>query len=80
MGIPEEKDVLIRQILSQVPGKEAEAPTWSSGSRRGGRPNEGGGRGWVGLREEGDGGRAPLASNEKGKGLTYHAGPRQLSY
>lgn len=30
-GISEEKDVLIRWILSQVPGKEAEALTWSSG-------------------------------------------------
>lgn len=76
--VPEEKGVLIRRILSQVQGKEAKASTWNSGSQWGGRPNEEGGRRWVGLREEGEGERAPLASNKKA--LTYHAGPRQFSY
>lgn len=40
--------------------KEAKASTWNSGSQCGGRPNEEDGRGWVGLREEGDDGRVHL--------------------
>lgn len=66
-GVPEENVLTgIRRIPSQVQGKETKASSWNSGSQWGGR-------GWVGQREEGDGGRAPLASNKKG--LTYLLDP-----